>query len=184
MFKLIIHLIIFAVLGVGCSPTTLPVDYSLGEKVVLPLRIDTVLIVDNRPDTLTKSIDLPVFSSRTREWTVNPGLSSGLKKEIVDMIKGSGSLHGSPCSVTLSIGKGFYRISGTSTHVGEHTFFSAELEFRPVNEGPSLRSSAESNNDIVGIFNATERHVKDMYRITVRNGVHKALMLAERELNK
>lgn len=161
-----------------CTPHQLPQDITQQKSVVLPVRIDSIIFVDERPDTLTVSMDLPVFASKSKEWVVKPGLSTSLRKEIIEIINRASNPVGLPCTVTVHIEEGHYKILGNSSQVQEYAKFDSRLEFE-LDEGGGFNTSASAYNELVGIFNATEAHVQAMYRITVRNSIFTALTYAE-----
>jgi hypothetical protein len=141
--------------------------------------VDAIHIVDLRTDTLTADMNLPVFATRQREWIIRPALKADLQNEILEMIKGSSNPEGLPVNVTFSIKDGYYKISGNAVRVGEHTVFDCIIKFDLKTSERYWNSSAQALYDYVGGFNATEKHVKEMYRITVRNSVYKALKQGE-----
>lgn len=174
-----------SILFTSCStPVQLPRDVSVEKTILLPFRIDSIAFVDRRPDTLTYEMKLPVISAKSREWIVKPGLANQLREEIRGLINKTSNPEGFPSFVTVYIVEGYYKISGSATKVGEHARFDCELEFRLFNTNGYYRTTAIASHDFEGLFNATEKHVKDVYKITVRNSVFNALKQAERAFDK
>jgi len=99
--------------------------------------------------------------------------------ELIEMINQSSNPEGLPVKVTFSIKDGYYKISGNARSVGEHTLFDCVIRFDLKASDRYWNSSAQAFYDYVGVFNATEKHAKDIYRITVRNSVYKALKQGE-----
>lgn len=160
----------------------LPKDDSLNGKALLPFRIDTVIFVDKRSDTLTTEMELPLIISRSKQWTIKPGLGKATKEEIAFMIRNASYTEGLPVNVTVTVLDGYYKVTGNATKVGEHTLFDCELLFTLIDSGASYKSNSKANYDFVGVFNATEEHARKMYNITVRNSIFNALKRAERSL--
>lgn len=150
--------------------------------MTLPVRVDSIIFVDRRPDTLTARMNLPAISTKQREWIVKPGLSPSLHNEIVEMIKTASNPLGPPCTITVHIVDGYYKIIGNATQVQEHTRFESELEFEF--SGGGFKTSAAAYDNLVGIYNAKEDHVRAMYRITARNSIFTALTYARNALTK
>jgi hypothetical protein len=179
--RLFIIAIIAFTIFTSCSiPAQLPMDVSSNKNLLLPFKIDTILFVDRRTDTLTYNMKLPVFATKTREWVVRPGLNKELKEEIIALIKNSSNTEGLSSLVTFFVVDGYYKIYGSVTKVGEHARFDCELEFRLLDSNSTYNSTAAAFHNFEGVFNATEKHVKEVYRITVRNGVFTALKQAEK----
>jgi len=183
------HLVVFVVLvlfALGCSaPLQLPADNSAQKNVLLPFKASSINFVDQRKDTLTAEMHLPIFATRRREWTIYPGVNPDQKKEIIDMINNASNPDGIGANVTLFIEEGYYRIDGDALEVGEHARFDCSLRFDVLEVG-NIEVSSSAFYDYVGVFNATEKHVKDVYRITLKNSVFRALKRSEKmfdELN-
>ncbi|HMG90844.1 MAG TPA: hypothetical protein VK589_12320 [Chryseolinea sp.] len=165
----------------SCSaPVQLQKDYSLNKRILLPFRVDSVVFVDRRTDTLTKDLKLPLLTAKPREWIVKPGLSEELKREILKMIEDSSNPDGLSTNVIFYVNEAYYKISGNATKVGEHTRFDCELQFKIVESDIFYSAKATAFHDYVGVFNATERHVIEEYKVTVRNSTFNALTQAEK----
>jgi len=177
--RLTVVIILASILFSCASPPLLPPDISIGKGLLLPFRIDSIRVIDHRPDTASEDMKLPVFTTKRKEWIVKPGLNNETKTNIISLINASSNPEGFPVIVTLFIEEGYYKVSGNATEVGEHTRFDCLLNFQLLESNSYYRSSASAFYDRVGIFNATENHVKDIYRITVRNSIYKALKQAE-----
>lgn len=183
MMRLFVVIFFTSVL-LSCAPAVmLPPDLSLGKELLLPFRIDSIEVIDQRPDTVTREMNLPVFAAKRSEWIVRPGLSKELMTEVISMITASSNAEGLPVIVTLVIEDGYYKISGSASKVGEHTRFACSLNFQLLESNEYYRSSANAFFDQVGVFNATEKHVKELYRIAIRNSIFKALKQAESVLD-
>ena len=173
--------IAIAVLFAACStPTKLPVDATEQHRAFLAFRIDSVIFVDNRPDTVTAEMKLPLLSTRPREWKISPALTTELREELKNIIQSTSNPEGLPTLLTVVIEEGYYKISGNAFEVGEHSLFSCSLLFNLKDHPDNFKSFASANYDFVGTFNATEKHAREIYRITARNAVFTALKNAEK----
>jgi hypothetical protein len=179
--KSVLVAVAIAVLFFACStPTKLPVDVAEQHRALLAFRIDSVIFVDNRPDTVTADMKLPVFATRSREWKISPALTPDLREELKNIIQSTSNPEGLPTSLTVVIEEGYYKISGNAFEVGEHTLFSCSLLFNLKDHPNDFKTFASANYDFVGTFNATEKHARQIYRITARNAVFTALKNAEK----
>lgn len=165
--------------SISCVTTArLPQDFSLGKKITLPFRIDSVILVDLRKDTTTIDLKIPFVISRKQEWKKSPTFQGDLKAEIMNMISNASYPDGLPCNITLTIKDGYYRIDGSSTAISQYSFFDCIVKSVPANSDRYWNSSAQAYNTY-GTLNATQKHAKEMYRITVRNCIYKALQQGE-----
>jgi len=172
---------LFLLIVCGCAaPIPLPRDYSTQKSILLPFKVDAVVIKDLRADTTNAKMDLPVLVAKSSEWIKSPPLSGDVRSEIKEMIYTSSYSNGVPADVTVSITKGYYRIYGNAWEVGEYTFFECRINYLSKESGESWAVISNSFNDYSGVFNATEKHVSESYKITVRNAVFKALKESER----
>lgn len=147
---------------------------------MLPFKVDAIIINDLRTYTTSTKMDLPVLVTKAKEWSKSPTLSAELEAEIKAMIQGSSFADGLPADVTVSINEGYYRVYGNARQVGESTFFECKINYVSKESGESWAVMSNSSSDYSGIFNATEKHVSESYKITVRNAVFKALKESER----
>jgi hypothetical protein len=123
---------------------------------------------------------LPVFVTRPKEWIVKPTLKGDMLNEVVKMIEQSSNAEGLPAHVTLIVKDGYYKISGDAWKVGEHSLFDCSIKFALTQSSEYWTSSANAFYDLVGQYNATEKHAKEIYRITIRNSVFNALKQGEK----
>lgn len=173
--------LIIIVLFVACAtPMQLPKDISLQNTILLPFKIDTIVISDLRTDTVTTNLKLPVFVTRPKEWIVKPALKTDLRNEVSQMIQEASNSDGLPAKITFTIKDGYYKIDGDAMKVGEHTLFACSIKFELSESGSYWTASANAFYDLVGQYNATEKHAKEIYRITVRNCVFNALKQGEK----
>ena len=176
-----IYFLLISILSVACASSVhLPKDISTEGSILLPFKVDTVIIVDLRKDTISTELTLPIFAVKQREWIVRPSLKADLQQDIMDLIKKGSYSDGIPAVVTVSIHDGYYRIAGNAKKVGEYTEFDCVVNFAPKELRQQWNSSAKSYNNYEGLINATEKHAKQMYRITAINGVYTALKQAEK----
>jgi len=162
--------------ALGCmTPVRLPKDISIENKVLLPFRVDTVFIVDLRSDTTSEQLKLPLLSIEPREWIVRPALKTNLRQEIVQLINRASFADGIPAEVTLYVQDGYYKIAGNAHAVGEYAVFDCLINFAPKESNVQWNASSKSYNNNERLINATEKHAKEMYRITAINGVYAAL---------
>ena len=176
---------LFLLIVVGCAtPIPLPKDYSTQKSILLPFKVNAVVIKDLRTDTTSAKMDLPVLVAKSSEWIKSPLLSGDVRAEIKEMIHTSSYSNGVLADVTVSITKGYYRIYGNAWEVGEYTFFECRINYLSKESGESWSVISNSYNDYSGVFNATEKHASASYNITVRNAVFKALKESERIFNQ
>ena len=147
---------------------------------MLPFKVDAIVINDLRTNTTSASMDLPLLAAKAKEWTKSPTLSPELSAEIKAMIQASSFAEGLPADVTVSINEGYYRVYGNATRVGEYTFFECKINYISKESGESWAVISNSFNDYSGVFNATEKHASESYKVTVRNALFKALKESER----
>ncbi len=96
------------------------------------------------------------------------------------MIEASSNPDGLPANVIFYVNEAYYKISGNATKVGEHSRFDCELQFNIVESDIYFNARATAFHDYVGVFNATERHVIEEYKVTARNSAFNALTQAEK----
>ncbi len=125
-------------------------------------------------------MDLPVFVTKTKEWIKSPTLAPELEAEIKSMIQASSFAEGLPADVTVSINEGYYRVYGNARQVGEYTFFECKINYVSKESGESWAVKSNSFSDYSGVFNATEKHVSESYKVTARNAVFRALKESEK----
>jgi hypothetical protein len=172
---------LFLLIVFGCAtPVPLPKDYSLQKRIILPFKVDAIVINDLRADTTSTKMDLPVLVTKPKEWTKSPTLSGELAAEIKTMIQASSFAEGLPADVTVSINEGYYRVYGNARKVGEYSFFECKISFVSKESGETWGVKTNSYSDYSGVFNATEKHVSESYKITVRNAVFRALKESEK----
>ena len=172
---------LFLLIVCGCAtPVPLPKDYSLQKRIMLPFKVDAIVINDLRTNTTSANMDLPVFVTKAKEWTKSPTLSADLEAEITGMIQASSFSDGLAADVTVSINEGYYRVYGNARQVGEYTFFECKINYVSKESGESWTVKNNSYSDYSGVFNATEKHVSESYKVTVRNAVFKALKESEK----
>jgi hypothetical protein len=58
--------------------------------------------------------------------------------------------------------------------------FDCSIKFALTQSSEYWTSSANAFYDLVGQYNATEKHAKEIYRITIRNSVFNALKQGEK----
>jgi hypothetical protein len=173
--------ILFAV--TGCAPTLLPQDDSI-KPILLPFRVDKISVVETRNDTATADWKLPTFVLKAQEWTAKPPFKGRLYEEAVAMIKKASYAEGIPVDVTLIINEGYYKIKGNRNGVGEHAFFQCQIKYNLKENSAYFTSAANANADLTGKFNATKSHAEQVYDITAKNAIHKALENSENALEQ
>ena len=77
-------------------------------------------------------MELPLFATKKRDWTVKPGLDKDTIDEITNQLMNASNTDGLPSFVTFYIHEGYYKISGSAMQVGEHARFDCELLFELV----------------------------------------------------
>jgi hypothetical protein len=121
-----------------------------------------------------------VFSARQQEWKIIPALEAHLHADIIEMIQSASNPQGFPTILNLIITNGYYKVSRNSNRVGEHTFFECNILYIIKNPKRNWTTSGNSYSDHVGVFNVTEKRLKENYRISVKNAVYRALKAAEK----
>ena len=184
----IVHMSRFALLFLlviaGCAALVpLPRDHSLEKKVLLPFRVNSIVIDDRRSDTTSIKLEMPAMLTKADEWSKSPALTHELAAEIKSLIHASSNAEGLPVEVTLSINKGYYRIKGNAWEVSEQTYFECRINYVLRESNVSLAVGSNAISDYTGVFNATEKHVAESYKITVRNAIFRALKESEKILD-
>lgn len=162
-------LTIIAFFTISCASTYAPVVDDREKPVILPIAIGDIDIVDQRTDTTSGKMDLPVFATKWKEWKLSPSLTQELKKQFTDIIRQSATPGGPVANVTLYITEGYYRITGDYLSVSEQTSFVCVMEFEIPGDIGGLRATASASTAVSGAFNATEKHVRKVYQTTARD---------------
>jgi hypothetical protein len=90
------------------------------------------------------------------------------------MINDAGTPGAPAANVVLYIDEAFYRVTGDWKSASESTSFRCRLEFTEVEGGNIKTGQTEASYEYTAL-NASEKHVKRLFEITARNGVHTAL---------
>lgn len=89
-------LIVLSTVLACSSSVLLPGDVSKNRRILLPFRVDSVRFVDMRGDTTTTGMNLPLFTMKSKEWIVKPGIDPELQSEIMRLIRPASHAEGLP----------------------------------------------------------------------------------------
>ncbi|HEY5751214.1 MAG TPA: hypothetical protein VIU12_34365 [Chryseolinea sp.] len=164
-----------AFLAFSCASTYTPVVDDREKPIVLPMAIGDIEIVDQRTDTTSGRMNLPMFAAKPKAWMLSPTLTPELKKEFADMIRQSGTPGGPVANITLYITEGYYRIEGDYLSVSEQTSFVCVMELVIPDDIGVLRAKASASTTGGAAFTGTEEHARKVYQTTAKDAVKKAL---------
>ena len=168
------YIILFLFLASCSGMQNLPKDKSATEPLKVPYSINDVKIVDQRNNVTTADWHLPVSSIKESEQTVSPSIEGELRQGIIGMIKDAGTAGAPATNVILYIEEGFYKVTGDWKSATESTSFRCRLDFAEVNGGNVYSAQSDLSYEYSSIA-ASEKHVKRLFELTVRNGVNDAL---------
>lgn len=175
-----IFFVALLILAACATPLPLAKDISAGKTLLLPFRVDHIVLEDLRRDTTSEKMNLPVFSTHQQEWKKSPLLSQDLKDDVKKLVESGSFDDGLPVTVTVSINEAYYMIAGNARTVSETSFFQCTLTYKSLETNKIWITTGNYVNTYQGVFNAKEEHVSQTFKITAKNAVFTALKETEK----
>lgn len=157
-------------------------DFST-EIIELPLKVDSIKIVDERENLLPMGWDVPLIGVKKREWKGNPKISELNKSDIESIIKKSEDTDGIPANFEFRVNEGLCQLNLDWKSVTEYAEFGGELivSIPSRNLTYSTYSKMYYENPTL---NGTEKGTMKLYNQAVKNVTHLLLKQVESEINK
>ena len=174
-------LVVFITL-IGCFPVReIPLTDYTTEKLDLPFKVDSFDVVDARKDLQPMNWDVPLMSTKTREWRGNPEFSDINLTDITQIIRRSEKSDGIPVHLEFRILEGLCQLNADWKSMTEYANFRAEITVEIPSRNYTFRSSAEMYYQNPTL-NGTEKGCLRLYNQAVKNVTHAALKLIKDEI--
>jgi hypothetical protein len=156
----------------------LPPDLSRQKKeTFIPFRVDRIDIVDLRECLYPGNKKIPPTDPEKTEEIVNPVLSDKLKNEFMEMIRASAYPEAMRADLKVTIREGYYSTRYNHGGVRTSTRFDCTLTFSSHERGESWSFEGQASH--IDSIDYSARHLRKLYKVTVKNSVFTALKRAE-----
>src|SRR5688572_20968823 len=175
--KLILPLAAIIVLLQSCITSQYVVKDESINKITIPFRADTIIILDERMHKRPMNWDLPAVSTKPFSVIGDPELTLEQKNILATLIKQSENINGKPARITLRLLEGTCEIYADWKQATEKAAVAVELEIAEsgTNNIQRIQTEAFFNN---GTVNALEKSVMRTYNTVLKNATHHALTIS------
>jgi len=175
--------IFFILLFTGCFTTNqLVLPDRSKELIELPIKIESLSIVDKRDTLLPMNWDLPLIVAKATEWKGNPEMSELNRSDIEQLITQSENVDGIPANIEFSVIEGLCKLTTVWNSVKEYAKFNGSIEVEIPSQNITYTLNAEMFYEN-STFDASEEGAVKLYNQAVKDVTHILLKQLKKNIN-